>query len=175
MLSKLEINSKSDWKVVLESELERIQTPANRLFSKENLKILRAKHSAGVYRTTAEGSASWVYVRRIEELLKLSDEELISEEKRLLKSLLVAYYEAFGGENYSKDYSSFSKGDMKRIFLEGGWPCSANWLLQNKNGNPSNYLIRPMTASEWRKVRREGLQPSKVGYRLAHDWKFIYL
>jgi len=174
-ISKLEINSKSDWKVVLESELERIQTPANRLFSKENLKILRAKHSAGVYRTTAEGSPSWVYVRRIEELLKLSDEELISEEKRLLKSLLVAYYEAFGGENYSKDYSSFSKGDMKRIFLEGGWPCSANWLLQNKNGNPSNYLIRPMTASEWRKVRREGLQPSKVGYRLAHDWKFIYL
>jgi len=174
--SKLEINSKSDWKVVLESELERIQTPANRLFSKENLKILLAKYSVGVYKSSnPEGTDSFVYVKRIEELLKLNDEELISEEKRLLKSLLVAYYEAFGGVNYSKDYSGFGKSDMKRIFHEDGWPCSANWLIQNKNGNPSNYLIRPMSNSEWRKRRRKDPKAKYVGYTLAHDWKFIYL
>ena len=174
--SKLDINSNSDWKVVLESELERIQTPANRLFSKENLKILLANNRAGVYKSSnPEGTVSFSRVKRIEELLKLSDEELISEEKRLLKSLLVAYYEAFGGENFSKDYSGFSKGDLNRIFQEDGWPCSVNWLHQNKNGNPSNYLIRPISKSEWRKRRRADPKARYFGYRLAHDWKFIYL
>jgi len=174
--SKLNTNSKPDWKVLLESELESIQTPANRLFSKENLKILLATYSTGVYKSNKpQDTASFGYVTRIEELVKLSDDELIAEEKRLLKSLLVAYYEAFGGEHYSMDYSSFSKSDMKRIIREGGWPCSANWLIQNKNGNTSNYLTKPMSSSEWKRLRRNDPKAYFNGYKLAHDWKFIYL
>lgn len=169
------ITPQLNWKDALEEELVHWPDLDNRLLTQDNLERWLASYKKGVSRSPKpEQTYAASYVEVIVKMLEFDEKELIQEERRLIKSLLVYFYQTFGGPTYNQQKDSFGVRELKEVMRDSGWPCGPRGLT-NRRSTGIKYLNKPATRSQMKKVREISPDAIKRGFTLTHKWKFMYL
>jgi hypothetical protein len=169
------ITPRLNWKHALEEELGYWPDFYGRLLTKDNLKRWLESYRKGMNMSfNPEQTHAASYVKIAEPMLEFTMEELIQEERRLIKSLLVYFYQTFGGPTYNQREDGFNLNELREVMLDSGWPCSPR-MVADGGFNGIKYLNKPMPRSQWEKAREIDPNATKIGFTLVHKWEFMYL
>ena len=144
------------WKEMLELELKNWNFKKNRLVTKKILQKNQIGYRQGVEQSRKPSETNaYLYVSGINELLQLSDNELLEREKALIKAILIIFYHRHGGPDFNKKTDTISGKDLKSAMLDAKCVCGPyairNSFLSHGSKNRSGYL------------------------RLIHKWEFMKL
>jgi len=109
------------WKESLEVELESYD---KRILVKDELKKHLVNFKKGVASAKKpKTSNAYQYVRGIEKLLTLSTKELLAKEKNLIKSILIIFFQKYGGPDYNRKKDSISGSELRTAMVDANCLC----------------------------------------------------
>lgn len=123
----LEDTNEVGWKESLEIELENYD---KRILVKDKLK----KHLVNLKKGVAsakkpKASNAYLYARGIEKLLKLSEKQLLAKEKNLIKSILIIFFQKYGGPNYNRKRAKISGSELRTAMLDANCLCGKEVII----------------------------------------------
>ena len=109
------------WKESLEIELENYD---KRILVKDELKKHLVNFKKGVASAKKpKTSNAYQYVKGIEKLLKLSEKQLLAKEKNLIKSILIIFFQKYGGSDYNRKKDSISGSELRDAMVDANCLC----------------------------------------------------
>jgi len=109
------------WKELLELELGNY---TKKILTKQQLKGDMLRYQMGVSSSTnPEKTSAYQYVNGIKELIKLNVIELYKREKALLKSILIIYYQKYGGPKFDKEKATISGRELRMAMVDANCIC----------------------------------------------------
>ena len=68
-------------------------------------------------------SNAYLYVNGIKELLKLSEKQLLAKEKNFIKSILIIFFQKYGGPNFDKKKATISSSELRDAMKDADCFC----------------------------------------------------